>query len=254
MRQLPLIIIVIIIINIQHIFLTRLQVYLSNCGIFQIHFSQCSRADQGHVYFTDIEMKNDSLESVYFVFYRENDLSQEGDVARGMQFLASVQLGRVTDPDRAEFYAKPLLPRTREEFVRSLLACHQSYGNVARRKRPASGRESPCVCFCSMLQLQLCPPFQGVYSKIMLIPSPRITSRVDKNAEQAASFAMPTFFCIGCCRTSDLISHVGFFDEFRIASSMEKILGKNLQRFLYIAKFKIKELYILFAVSGNEIF
>lgn len=30
------------------------------------------------------------------------------------------------------------------------------------------------------------------------IPSPRITFRVDKNAEQAASFAMPTFFCTGC--------------------------------------------------------
>lgn len=107
------------------------------------------------------------------------------------------------------------------------------YGNAARRKRPAPDRESPCVRFRSMLQLQLCPPFQGVYRKIILIPSPRITSRVDKNVKQAASFAIPTFFCIRCCRMSDLISHVGFFDEFRIVPLTEKILEKSLAISLY---------------------
>lgn len=82
-------------------------------------------------------------------------------------FLASVQLGRVTDPDRAEFYAKLSLPHTFEKVsrvYRSRRATETPFVGSDLR-----GRESPCVCSRSMLQLQLCPPFRGTYSGITFV-------------------------------------------------------------------------------------
>lgn len=97
-----------------------------------------------------------------------------------------------------------------------------SHGNAVRR---GSSR----VRSRSMLQLQLRPPFRDTYSGIMLVSLlPELRLGVDKNAEQAASFAMPTFFRIGCvAETRDLVSHVGFFDEFRAVPCSGKILASH---------------------------
>lgn len=77
-----------------------------------------------------------------------------------MIFLASSQLGHVTDPDRAEPHANPkssrFLARVSSGPPHSLLACHWSHENVVRLERPAEARSRPALSYGALqLQLQL---------------------------------------------------------------------------------------------------
>lgn len=146
--------------------------------------------------------------------------------------LASVQLGRVTDSDR-EFYAKPSLSRTHLRRARAFIARVES--RKSRSSEATCARPGIAPCTLSQHAAAVSSFSRYLQRDHACIPPLRIMSHVDKNAEQAASFAMPTFFRTGCCRMSDLISYVGFFDEFRVSFLKENSEeDRHLLRFLWI--------------------